>query len=116
MDGGAVISATRRGCAVGQSTIDDQCSGAVDVGNGNQGLVQCRVAPVANKVVQILLIGILVAPAGTVLLAQTGNREALVRSIGVGLIDIRLVVKPVRVSGIVSRGSLKGICKETYEK
>ena len=116
MDGGAVISATRRGCAVGQSTIDDQCSGAVDVGNGDQRLVQSRVTPVANKVVQILLIGILVAPAGTVLLAQTGNREALVRSIGVGLIDIRLVVKPVRVPGVVSRGSLKCIYRETYEK
>lgn len=116
MDGGAVIGATWRGRAVGQSTVDDQCSRAVDVGNGDQRLVQRRVAAIANEVIQVLLVRVLVAATGTVLLAKTGNRECLVSSIGIRLINIRLVTKPVRVPGVVSRKSSKSSCKRTYEK
>jgi len=116
MNGGAVIGATWRGRTVGQSTVDDQCSRAVDVGNGDQRLVQRRVTAITNEVIQVLLIRVLVAATGTVLLAETGNRECLVSSIGIRLINVRFVTKPVRVPGIVSRKSFKCSCKRTYEK
>jgi hypothetical protein len=116
MDGSAVIGATGRGRAVGQSTVDDQSSGAVDIGYGDQRLVQGRVTSVTNKVIQIFLVRVLVAAAWTVLLAQAGNRECLVRSIWVCLVNIGLVVEPVRVSGIVSRKTFEGSSGDTYEK
>ena len=75
MNSGAIIGATWRGRAVGQSTVDDQCAGAVDIRDGDQRLVQRRVASVTHKVIQILLVRVFVAAAWTVLLTQTGNRE-----------------------------------------
>lgn len=87
---GAVLT-TGSGCVVGQGTVDDKGLCAVDLGDGDEGLVQTSVASIANKVVQILLIIILVAAAGAVFLAQAGDWECGVGAVRVCRVRVALV-------------------------
>lgn len=82
-------------CVVGQGPVDDQCLCAVDLGNGNERLVQAGIASVTDEVIQVLLVVILIATTGTAFLAQTCNREGGIGTVGVGRVGFTLVDKAV---------------------
>jgi len=89
------VLAAGSSCVVGQGPVDDQCLCAIDLGNGNERLVQAGIASITDEVIQVLLVVILIATTGAAFLAQTRNREGGIGTVGVGRVGFTLVDKPV---------------------
>ncbi len=95
----SAVFATGRCSAIWQGTVDDQVLGAIDVRDGDQGLVQRSVASVTNEIVQVLLVVVFLAATRVVLLTQASDRECGVCTIGVGRVRFALIDESISTRG-----------------
>jgi hypothetical protein len=100
----AIVGAAGRGCAVGQSTINDEVACAVDLGNCDKRLVECCIASVAHDGVQVAAVVILIATTRAVFLAQASDGKCFVGTVGVLLGGVRPVLESVL--NMVNYGSI----------
>lgn len=69
------------GGAIGEGTVENKRFGAIDIGNGDKGLVERGVAAITDKVIKVLLIVIFIAATHAVLLAQAYDGQGLVATL-----------------------------------
>lgn len=97
----SIIRTTRRRRTVRQRSVKNQRIGSIDSRHCDERLVECRITPIPNKIVDITLIAVLVAPTDRILLAQARNRQTLVISIRIRRIDRGLIAEVVVVVVVV---------------
>ena len=96
-----IVGAAGRSRAVGQRAIEHERLLAIDVGHGDQALVQGGIASVTDQVLEVRLVVVLVAAADLVLLAQAGDWEARIGSVGESVVPQGFVVEAIRVVEVV---------------
>jgi len=79
---------------VGQSTVEQDCTGAIDIRNSRETLVQRIVIAIANNLVHKSGIGVVVASTHAVLLAEAvdGLTLVLARALVVEVVRVIVVV------------------------
>lgn len=94
------VGSTGDSSAIGERAVEQNGARAIDIRDGDDGLVQSGVVPIAHEGVEIRVVAVLVAATLLVFLAEAVHRLGLVHARGAVVeavgVDVRICVDAVQ--------------------